>query len=383
MKPSDKPKCPNFSSGPTKKIPGWNVGKISKKYLGRSHRALDIKPLIKNSIDRMKKILLLPTDYKIGIVPGSNTGAFEMAMWMVLGERGVDILVWEAFGKEWLEDIKNQLTLSDYRVFESDWGKIPELSEVNCNRDVIFTYNGTTSGVRVENLNWVPSERKGLIITDATSACFAMEIDWKKIDIATFSWQKSLGGEGGHGVIILSPRAIERLENYSPSWPIPKIFRLTKNGKLINSIFEGNTINTPSMLCINDLANSLDWIESIGGLKNLIQRSKDNLQTVIDFTEKNSWIDLLCDSKKNISSTSICLKFVDKRVISLNDDDQRSFSKDIVNLLSEEQVAFDIESYRSAPPGLRVWGGPTVETSDISILLKWIEWAYNEVMEKQ
>ena len=383
MKPSDKPKCPNFSSGPTKKIPGWNVEKISKKYLGRSHRALDIKPLIKNSIDRMKKILLLPTDYKIGIVPGSNTGAFEMAMWMVLGERGVDILVWEAFGKEWLEDIKNQLTLSDYRVFESDWGKIPELSEVNCNRDVIFTYNGTTSGVRVENLDWVPSERKGLIITDATSACFAMEIDWKKIDIATFSWQKSLGGEGGHGVIILSPRAVERLENYSPRWPIPKIFRLTKNGKLINSIFEGNTINTPSMLCINDLANSLDWVESIGGLKTLIQRSKDNLQTVIDFIEKNSWIELLCDSKKNISSTSICMKFVDERVTSLNDDDQRSFSKDIVNLLSEEQVAFDIESYRSAPPGLRIWGGPTVETSDISILLKWIEWAYNEVMGKK
>ena len=383
MKPRLKPSSPNFSSGPTKKFPTWDISKYSYKYLGRSHRAPDIKPLIKNCIYRMKNILKLPEDYKLGVVPGSDTGAFEMAMWSVLGERGVDVLAWEAFGKEWVDDVKNQLPINDVRVLDCDWGDIPNLYDVDCDRDIIFTFNGTTSGVRVPDTNWISSNRNGLTIVDATSACFAMEIDWSKIDIATFSWQKSLGGEGGHGVIILSPRSIERLESYSPIWPIPKLFRLTRNGKLLSSIFEGNTINTPSMLCFNDLSNALDWVEKIGGIKSLIKKSQNNLEIVKKFVQNHNWIDFLCISELNISSTSICLKFTDQKIVSLAEEKQRQFSKEIVKLLFEENVAFDIESYRSAPPGLRIWGGPTVETNDIKILLDWIYWAYKTIEREQ
>ena len=383
MKPKLKPSSPNFSSGPTKKFPSWDTKNYSKKYLGRSHRAPDIKPLIQNCIDRMKKILELPKNYKLAIVPGSDTGAFEMAMWSVLGERGVDVLAWEAFGKEWVDDVKNQLPIKDVRIFDCEWGDIPNLTKIDCDRDVIFTFNGTTSGVRVPNTNWIPLNRNGLTIVDATSACFAMTIDWEKIDIATFSWQKSLGGEGGHGVIILSPRSIERLETYSPSWPIPKLFRLTKNGKLLSSIFEGNTINTPSMLCINDLSNALDWVEKIGGIKSLIHRSENNLNIVKNFVHNHDWIEFLSFSEFTLSSTSICLKFSDKKILSLNQDEQRKFTKKIVNLLFYENVAFDIESYRSAPPGLRIWAGPTVETEDIKILLEWIYWAYKTIERDQ
>ena len=323
-------------------------------------------------------MLGLPDEYRLGIVPASDTGAVEMAMWSVLGARGVDILAWESFGKTWVGDATKQLQLEDCRIMEADWGALPDLSQVNFSHDVLFTYNGTTSGVRVPDTDWIPANRTGLTIADATSACFAMEMDFSKLDITTFSWQKSLGGEGGFGVIILSPRAVERLESYSPPRPLPKIFQLTKAGKLIEGIFRGDTINTPSLLCIEDLHVALDWADRLGGLEALIARSTANLEVVQAFVAESDWCGFLCAEDAHLSSTSICLKITHPDILAADSETQTAFAKNIVNLLADEQVAFDIGAYRNAPAGLRLWGGPTVEPDDMRALMPWLDWAFSQ-----
>jgi len=378
-KPAVKPARPHFSSGPCAKRPGWSPEVLSNAFLGRSHRAKEGKARLKLAIDKTRKLLELPEDYVCGIVPGSDTGAFEMAMWSLLGERGVEALAWESFGKGWVADILKQLKLTDVRVHEADYGFLPDLSKVDFDRDVVFTWNGTTSGVRVPDGKWISADRKGLTLVDATSAAFAQEIDWSKVDVATFSWQKVLGGEAAHGMLILSPRALKRLQTYTPPWPLPKVFRLTKGGKVITGIFEGETINTPSMLCVEDYLDTLAWAESIGGLKALQARADANAQVIFDWIERTPWIANLARDPATRSNTSVCLSIVDPAVTQLPVAEQWTFAKEIAALLDKEGVAYDIAAYREAPPGLRIWTGSTVEKSDLEALMPWLDWAFATV----
>ena len=382
MKPRIKPLCPYFSSGPTKKFTGWTTAHLNDAALGRSHRSKAPKSKITSAIDRMSALLDLPDDYRLGIVPASDTGAVEMAMWSVLGARGTVVLAWESFGKTWVADATKQLKLKDCKILEADWGNLPDLAQVDFSRDVLFTFNGTTSGVRVPDTDWIPDDRAGLTIADATSACFAMRMDWTKLDITTFSWQKSLGGEAGHGVIILSPRAVARLESFTPPWPVPKIFQLTKGGKLVEGIFRGDTINTPSMLCIEDLHASLDWAEAQGGLSGLISRSEANLSVVQEFVAESDWCGFLCSDVANLSSTSICLKLVHPDIATLSAEQQSTLAKQMEVILADEGVAYDIGAYRTAPAGLRLWGGPTVNAEDMVSLMPWLDWAFEHAREK-
>ena len=381
LQPSRKPQSACFSSGPTKKCPGWNLTHLDQTHLGRSHRAKGPKASLTSAIDRMHHLLALPDDYRLGIVPASDTGAVEMIMWSLFGTRGVDILAWESFGKTWVNDAATQLQLDDLRLFEADWGALPALDEVDFDRDVLFTWNGTTSGVCVPDGDFIPSDRKGLTIADATSACFAMNLPWDKIDVATFSWQKSLGGEGAHGVLVLSPRAVERLEAEAPPRALPKIFQLTKKGKLIEGIFRGDTINTPSRLAVADLHQALDWAEGIGGLPALIARSDASLAHVKKWVSQTGWVAFLAEDEATISNTSICLKIVDEAFKELGQTDQADFAKQMITRLADEGVAYDIGAYRTAPAGLRLWGGPTVEPDDMALLLPWLDWAFAQVKE--
>jgi phosphoserine aminotransferase len=376
MKPTQTPKNPCFSSGPCAKRPGWSLDALHDAALGRSHRAKLGKNKLAEVIDRSKKLLGIPDTYVLGIVPASDTGAVEMALWSMLGVRGVDVLAWESFSSGWASDCKTQLQLKDLRVIQADYGRLPDLEQADWTRDVVFAWNGTTSGVRVPDGEWIAADRAGLAICDATSAVFAMEIPWDKLDVVTWSWQKVLGGEGAHGMIALSPRAIARLESFTPPRPLPKIFQMTKGGKLIAGIFQGETINTPSMLCVEDALDSLKWAESIGGLPALIARSKANLQAMEDWVAQSSWAAFLAEEKCFRSSTSVCFKIKDPAFTALSADDQNARVKSIVSNLEKERAAYDIGAYRDAPVGLRVWGGATVETSDIQALLPWLDWAY-------
>ncbi|MCZ7448875.1 phosphoserine transaminase [Agrobacterium rhizogenes] len=376
VKPDLRPGNTHFSSGPCSKRPGWSLDALSDAPLGRSHRAKVGKAKLKQAIDLTREILNVPADYRIGIVPASDTGAVEMALWSLLGERGVDMLAWESFGAGWVTDVVKQLKLKDVRKFEADYGLLPNLAEVDFDRDVVFTWNGTTSGVRVANADFIPADRKGLTICDATSAAFAQDMDFTKLDVVTFSWQKVLGGEGGHGVIILSPRAVERLLSYSPAWPLPKIFRMVSGGKLIEGIFTGETINTPSMLCVEDYIDALLWAKNLGGLKALIGRADANAKVIYDFIEKNNWIANLAVKPETRSNTSVCLKIVDPEVQTLDAAAQADFAKGIVTLLEKENVALDIGAYRDAPSGLRIWAGATIETADMEAVMPWLAWAY-------
>ena len=379
-KPEEKPANPKFSSGPTSKRPGWSLAEFNTESLGRSHRAKQPKARLKKVIDDSKRILGIPEDYLLAIVPASDTGAFEMAMWTMLGARGVDVLSWESFGEGWATDIKSQLKLQDIRLISAPYGDLPDLNSTDAaSRDVIFTWNGTTSGVCVSNADWIPADREGLTFCDATSAVFAMEVDWPKLDVVTWSWQKVLGGEAGHGMLALSPGAVERLETYTPAWPLPKIFRLAKKGKVGLDLFAGATINTPSMLAVEDQLDALAWAESIGGLAGLIERSQANLAAIKAWVDQRDWIEFLATDPATISSTSICLCIVDEWFSLQEEDAQRSLIKSLVDKLESEGVALDIGGYRDAPPGLRIWGGGTIEVSDIEALLPWLDWAYAEI----
>lgn len=375
-KPAMRPANTHFSSGPCAKRPGWTLEALSDAPLGRSHRAKIGKTKLKQAIDLTREILEVPADYRIGIVPASDTGAVEMALWSLLGARGVDMLAWESFGAGWVTDVVKQLKLSDVRRLEADYGELPDLSKVDFDRDVVFTWNGTTSGVRVPNADFIPADRKGLTICDATSAAFAQALDFAKLDVVTFSWQKVLGGEGAHGVLILSPRAVERLETYVPAWPLPKIFRMTKGGKLIEGIFTGETINTPSMLCVEDYIDALLWAKSVGGLEGLMARADANAEVIHRFVAANDWIANLAVKPETRSNTSVCLKIADNDVSALDADAQAAFAKGVVVLLEKEGVAFDIGHYRDAPSGLRIWAGATIETSDMEALMPWLAWAF-------
>jgi phosphoserine aminotransferase len=377
MKPQQQPKNPCFSSGPCAKRPGWKTQVLDNALLGRSHRGKPGKAKLMEVIDRTRNILGVPDDYRIGIVAASDTGAIEMAMWSLLGSRNVEALGWESFGRAWITDIVKQLKLANVRSVTAEYGDLPDLSQVDTNNDVVFTWNGTTSGVRVPNGDWIADDREGLTICDATSAVFAMELPWQKLDVVTYSWQKVLGGEAQHGMLILSPRAVERLESYTPSWPLPKIFQLTKGGKLIEGIFKGETINTPSLLCVEDVLDALKWAESLGGLSALIARSQANLQVVAKWVEQTDWIDFLANDPATRSNTSICLKIVASWFTELSLEEQQKFTKDLAALLDKEGVAYDLGSYRDAPPGIRLWGGATVETRDFELLFPWLEWAYS------
>ena len=380
LKPEKKPANPRFSSGPTSKRPGWSLGELDTESLGRSHRAKQPKARLKRVIDDSKRILGIPEDYLVAIVPASDTGAFEMAMWTMLGARGVDVLSWESFGEGWATDIKSQLKLDDLRLISAPYGDLPDLSSTDAtSRDVVFTWNGTTSGVCLSNADWISADREGLTFCDATSAIFAMEVDWPKLDVVTWSWQKVLGGEAGHGMLALSPRAVERLETYTPAWPLPKIFRLAKKGKIGLDLFAGATINTPSMLAVEDQLDALGWAESIGGLTGLVRRSQANLAAIKTWVEKSDWIEFLATDPATISSTSICLGIVDDWFSVQEEDVQRTLIKSMVSKLESEGVALDIGGYRDAPPGLRIWGGGTIEVSDIEALLPWLDWAYAEM----
>jgi phosphoserine aminotransferase len=380
IKPSVVPKNPNFSSGPCAKRPGWTVDVLQSALIGRSHRSKPGKARLQEVIDRSKAVLGMPTDYLCGIVPASDTGAIEMALWSLLGPRGVDLLGWESFGKGWITDVQKQLRLPDTRTFTADYGQLPDLTQVDWQRDIVFTWNGTTSGVRVPDGDWIAADRAGLAICDATSAVFAMPMPWDKLDVVTWSWQKVLGGEAAHGMIALSPRAVARLESYKPTWPMPKIFQMTKSGKVDLSIFEGSTINTPSMIAVEDALDGLKWAESIGGLPALLARSNANLAALADWVAQSSWAAFLVDRPEIRSNTSICLKIVDPAYTALAENDQAAKAKRLADLLEKEGAAYDIASYRDAPPGLRIWGGATVETSDIQALLPWLDWAYAQVM---
>ncbi len=375
--PAMRPANPNFSSGPCAKRPGWSLDALGNAALGRSHRAKIGKTKLHDAIEKTRSILGVPADYRIGIVPASDTGAVEMAMWSLLGERGVDLVAWESFGAGWVADAVKELKLQDTRTFEAAYGELPDLSKVDFDRDVVFTWNGTTSGVRVPNGDFIPADRKGLTICDATSAAFAQALPFEKLDVVTFSWQKVLGGEAAHGMLILSPRAVERLEGYKPSWPMPKIFRLVSKGKLIEGIFQGETINTPSMLCVEDYLDALDWSASIGGLDALIARADANLSVLEAFVEKTPWLGFLAKTAKSRSNTSVCLIFTDPAVSALDADGQAAFAKGVVAALEKEGVAYDIGHYRDAPAGLRIWTGATVEKSDLEALVPWLEWAFH------
>ncbi len=377
-RPQQRPNCAHFSSGPCAKRPGWSPEALAKAFLGRSHRAKEGKARLKLAIDKTKALLRLPADYLCAIVPASDTGAFELAMWSMLGARGVDALAWESFGEGWVTDMTKQLKLSDLRVIKAPYGELPDLGTVDFTRDVIFTANGTTSGVRVPDYNWVPADRAGLTFADATSAAFAQPIDWSKIDVLTFSWQKVLGSEAAHGMLVLSPRAVERLETYSPPWPLPKLFRLTKGGKLQKAIFEGETINTPSMLALEDYLDALAWADRIGGASGLMARADANAKALYDWVDRTPWIAPLAVDLKTRSNTSVCLKFTDPAVSALPLEAQAAFAKSVSGLLEKEGVALDIGAHRDSPSGLRIWTGSTVETRDVELLLPWIEWAYAE-----
>ncbi len=375
-RPDTRPFRPFFSSGPCAKRPGWSLEGLSNAALGRSHRSKIGKAKLAFAIDCTRSVLGVPDDYHIGIVPASDTGAVEMAMWSLLGARGTDVLAWESFGKGWVTDAVKQLKLDDCRVIEAPYGALPDLSQIDGERDVVFTWNGTTSGVRVPNADWIPENRSGLTICDATSAAFAQDLDWRKLDVVTYSWQKVLGGEAAHGVIILSPRAVERLESYTPPWPMPKIFRLTKGGALIDGIFRGETINTPSMLCVEDYLDALHWADHQGGLTALMARADANLRVIEDWVSRTDWVDFLAEDPATRSNTSVCLKIVDPWFTSLSADDAKAVVKKMSSILEEEDVAFDIESYRDAPAGLRIWCGATVEAEDLATLTPWLDWAY-------
>lgn len=378
-KPTTKPKSPYFSSGPCAKRPGWSLDALKGASLARSHRAKPGKSKLAEVIDRSKALLEIPQDYLVGIVPASDTGAIEMALWSLLGERGVDVLAWESFGSTWASDCAKQLKLKDLRSLKADYGKIPDLKQVDWRRDVVFTWNGTTSGVKVPNGDWIADDREGLSICDATSAVFAMHMPWNKLDVVTWSWQKVMGGEGGHGMIVLSPRAVKRLESYTPAWPLPKIFQLTKGGKIIEGIFKGETINTPSMLCVEDAIDGLKWGEQVGGLKALIARSQANFKVMEKWVTSAGWIGFLAETPESRSNTSVCFKITDPWYASLSPEDQEKGAKKIASLLEAEGVAFDIGAYRDAPTGLRIWAGATVETADLEALLPWLDWAWSEV----
>lgn len=376
QRPDARPRTPHFSSGPCAKRPGYSLDNLKNAFLGRSHRAKDGKARLKAAIDKTKALLGIPEDYLVGITPASDTGAFEMAMWSVLGARGVDAIAWESFGSGWISDILKELKLEDVRKFTAPYGELPDLTQVSFTRDVVFTWNGTTSGVRSPDGDWIPDNREGLTLCDATSAAFAQDLPWTKLDITTFSWQKVLGGEAQHGIIILSPRAVERLESYSPAWPMPKIFRLVKKGKIDRDFFEGATINTPSMLCVEDYLDALNWAESIGGLKALFGRANGNAKALGDWVERTPWIANLAEKPSIRSNTSVCLKIVDPEVVAASPETQAAIAKKIAALLDKEGVALDIGAYRDAPAGLRIWTGATVEQSDIEALTPWLDWAF-------
>jgi len=382
-KPDLRPHNPRFSSGPCAKRPGWTLEALSGAMLGRSHRAKDPKAKLAEVIERSKAILGLPADWRLGIVPASDTGAVEMALWSMLGARGVDILAWESFSKDWATDVTKQLKLADARVIQAGYGKLPDLAQVDPARDVVFVWNGTTSGVRLANADFISDAREGLAICDATSAAFAMDLPYDKLDVVTWSWQKVLGGEAAHGMLALSPRAVARLESHKPAWPMPKIFRMTKDGKLNEGIFKGETINTPSMLCVEDALDGLRWAEGVGGLKGLVARSEANLAAVASWVERTPWVAFLAEDPATRSCTSICLKFVAPWFVALDADGQAAAAKKLSSLLEKEGVALDAAAYRDAPPGLRIWGGATVETSDIQALLPWIDWAFAQVEAEQ
>ena len=379
MKPNSRPANPSFSSGPCAKRPGWSLPALSGALLGRSHRSKPGKTKLKEAIDRSRRILGIPADYRLGIVPASDTGAVEMAMWSLLGARGVDLLAWEVFGEGWATDAEKQLKLADLRVMRAPYGQIPDLAKVDTDRDVVFPWNGTTSGARMPDGNWIKADRKGLTICDATSAVFAMDLPWSKLDVVTWSWQKVLGGEAAHGMLALSPRAVERLETYRPTWPLPKVFRLTAKGKFAENIFQEETINTPSMLAVEDAIDGLKWAESIGGLPALKARCEANLAAIAHWVAHAGWIDFLVADPRLRSCTSVCLKVVDDWFLRLAPDAQRAQVKRIEALLDAEGVAHDIAGHRDAPPGLRIWCGATIETRDVEALLPWLDWAFGEV----
>jgi phosphoserine aminotransferase len=378
-KPAQRPTVPHFSSGPCAKRPGWNPQNLKDAALGRSHRAKLGKAKLKQAIELTREVLEVPANYKIGIVPASDTGAVEMALWSLLGARPVTTIAWESFGEGWVSDILKELKLKDVTQLHAGYGDLPDLSRVDCDTDIIFTWNGTTSGVRVPNADWIKADRKGLTICDATSAAFAQPLDWAKLDVITFSWQKALGGEAAHGMLVLSPRAVERLETYKPAWPLPKIFRMTKGGKLNAGIFEGETINTPSMLCVEDYLDALAWGKSIGGLKALMARADANTKVLADWKARTPWIDFLAKDPATLSNTSVCLKVTDPAITSLSADAQSDFAKKLVALVEKENAGFDFAHYRDAPAGLRIWCGATVEAKDVELLTQWIDWAFAEI----
>lgn len=383
-KPANKPNNPNFSSGPCTKRPGWSLSALDDAFLGRSHRAGGGKAKLKEVIETHREILSIPEDYKIGIVPASDTGAVEMALWSMLGQRGVDVLAWESFSSGWLSDITKQLKLDNVTAHEAGYGDLPDLSRVNFDNDVVFCWNGTTSGVRVPNADWISAERTGLTICDATSAVFAYDMDWSKLDVTTWSWQKVLGGEAAHGMIVLSPRAVERLESYTPeSRPLPKVFRMTKKGKLIDGIFVGETINTPSMLAVEDCLDALNWVQSIGGVQQTMKRTEQNYSAMAAWVERTDWIDFLAHEPGSRSYTSVCLKITDDWFTGQDDDAQAGIIGALCKSLDKEGVAYDVKGYRDAPAGLRIWCGATVEASDVEALCPWIEWAYKSVKAEQ
>jgi phosphoserine aminotransferase len=381
MKPPVRPKNPCFSSGPCAKRPGWTLAALEGALIGRSHRAKPGRAKLAEVVERSRKVLGIPADYRVGIVPASDTGAVEMALWSLLGARGVDVLAWESFGEGWATDVAKQLKLADLRLLRAAYGELPDLSAVDANRDLVFPWNGTTAGVCVPDGNWIAADRQGLTICDATSAAFAMALPWEKLDVVTWSWQKALGGEAAHGMLVLSPRAVARLESYVPPWPLPKIFRLTSKGKFNEAIFQGETINTPSLLAVEDAIDGLKWAESIGGGPALVARAKANLAAIAAWVARTPWIDFLAQDPRSRSWTSVCLKLVDDWFVRLAADAQRAFVKRLEALLDAEGVAYDIAGHRDAPPGLRLWCGSTVERSDVEALLPWLDWAYGELRQ--
>ncbi len=381
-KPAVKPVDPRFSAGPTKKRPGWSLDALSDAALGRSHRSALGKSKLKNLIDLTRDVLEVPADYRIAIVPASDTGAVEMAMWSMLGPRGVDVAAWENFGNAWITDAETQLPLKDLRILSADYGKLPPLNDYTGDRDLVFTWNGTTAGVRVPNADFIPADREGITICDATSAVFAQQLDWPKLDVVTYSWQKNMGGEAAHGMIILSPRAVERLETYTPPWPLPKIFRMTKKGKIDEALFEGATINTPSLLCAEDHLDALKWVKSQGGLQFMHDRADANAQVLYDWIERTPWIANLAEKTQERSNTGVCMKIVDPRFEALDLEARATFAKKIVTLLADENVALDFGAYRTAPPGFRVWASGLIEQSDLEALTPWLDWAFKVVAQE-
>jgi phosphoserine aminotransferase len=379
--PGVRPAIPHFSSGPCAKRPGWSLQVLTDAVLGRSHRSKSGRAKLKRSLDLTREVLEVPADYRIGLTPASDTGAVEAALWSMLGARPVTMLAWESFGEGWVTDVAKELKLKDVTVLKSPYGELPDLSKVDPASDVVFTWNGTTSGVRVPNADWIAAGRKGLTICDATSAAFAQPLEFAKLDVVTFSWQKALGGEAAHGMIILSPRAVERLESYTPPWPIPKVFRLSKDGKLNEDPFEGGSINTPSMLCVEDWIDTLGWAKSVGGLKALMARADANAKVISDWVARTAWVDFVARVPATRSNTSVCLKVVDPAVLKLSAEAQGKFVKGIAAMLDKEGVAYDIDAYRAAPPGLRIWCGSTVETADLEALTPWLDWAYGQAKD--